>query len=71
MRRQRTNRQCPRCGSKDIVLQDSYSDGVNLYICSDCDHDFEVGGSHRKNGSNRRERYAEPDEETEDYEIDG
>ncbi|MFZ5979652.1 MAG: hypothetical protein ACOYVF_03385 [Candidatus Zixiibacteriota bacterium] len=48
MGRSKKARRCPRCGSKDVLLQDSFSDGVDLYVCADCDHDFEVGGSHGK-----------------------
>ena len=63
-------RKCPRCGSRDVLLQHIYDDGVNLYICSDCDHDFEVGGSHRRNGQPWRERHDEKDEELEGHEFD-
>lgn len=49
MGRSKKSRKCPRCGSKDVILQDTFDDGVSLYICADCDHDFEVGGAGRKN----------------------
>jgi transcription elongation factor Elf1 len=57
MGKARRTRQCPRCGSKDVLLQDSYDDGASLYVCSDCDHGFEVGGVRRKNGHKRSNPY--------------
>ncbi len=44
----RKKRKCPRCNSTDVLLQDSFEDGIDLYICADCDHEFEVGGSRPK-----------------------
>jgi DNA-directed RNA polymerase subunit RPC12/RpoP len=55
MGRAKKARRCPRCGSKDVILQDSFDEGIDLYVCADCDHDFEVGGSiskHRVNDFN-------------------
>lgn len=55
MGRSKKPKQCPRCASKDVILQDSYDDGVDLYVCADCDFDFEVGVStskHRVNDYN-------------------
>ncbi|MFH1699465.1 MAG: hypothetical protein ABIE07_02665 [Candidatus Zixiibacteriota bacterium] len=49
MGRSKKSRQCPRCASKDVILQDTYVDGVNLYVCADCDYEFEVGGYRSKN----------------------
>lgn len=52
MGRSKKSRKCPRCASKDVILQDSYDDGIDLYVCADCDFSFEVGGSvsrHRVN----------------------
>ena len=45
MGRAKKGRRCPRCGSRDVILQDSFDEGIDLYVCADCDHDFEVGGS--------------------------
>ena len=45
MKRSKKSGKCPRCASKDIMLQDSFDDGVDLYVCVDCDYEFEVGGS--------------------------
>jgi len=45
MGRPKKNRKCPRCASSDVLLQDSFDGGVDLYVCADCDHEFEVGGS--------------------------
>jgi transposase-like protein len=44
MGRSKKSRQCPRCASKDVILQDTYVDGVTLYVCADCDYEYEVGG---------------------------
>lgn len=44
MGRSKRARKCPRCGSKNVLLMDSFDDGVYLYLCADCDHEFEVGG---------------------------
>lgn len=57
MGRSGKKRQCPQCGSTDLLLQDSYDDGVELYVCSDCDNEFEVGGIREKH------RRSEDDEE--------
>lgn len=48
MGRSKKTRKCPRCASKDVLLQDSFEDGINLYVCTDCDYEFEVGGSRSK-----------------------
>lgn len=34
---------CPRCGSTEVILQDSTDDGVDVYVCVECDREFEVG----------------------------
>ncbi len=44
MGRAKKSRKCPRCNSSDVLLQDSFDDGIELYVCADCDHEFEVGG---------------------------
>jgi DNA-directed RNA polymerase subunit M/transcription elongation factor TFIIS len=45
MGRSKKVRKCPRCGSKDMMLQDSFDDGVDLYVCDDCDYELEIGVS--------------------------
>jgi len=45
MGRAKKNRKCPRCNGSDVLLQDSFEDGIDLYACADCDYEFEVGGS--------------------------
>lgn len=50
MGRSKKSRKCPRCGGKDIILQDTFDD-VSLYVCADCDFEFEVGGYGRKSRS--------------------
>lgn len=36
---------CPRCGSKDVLLQDTLERNVRVFVCLDCDHEFTLGGS--------------------------
>jgi DNA-directed RNA polymerase subunit RPC12/RpoP len=50
MGRARKSRRCPLCGSRDILLQDAFDYGVDLYMCANCDHEFEVGRSRSKRG---------------------
>jgi DNA-directed RNA polymerase subunit M/transcription elongation factor TFIIS len=42
MSAQKKGRSCPRCGGTDIQLQEEIAPGVLLYVCVDCDHEFEV-----------------------------
>jgi hypothetical protein len=42
-----------------VLLQDSYDDGSHLYVCADCDHEFEVGGH---GGKRRVEEYEYDDD---------
>ena len=56
MGRSRKPPKCPRCGSSDVLLQDICRDGLILYTCADCDHDFEVGGSHRRHNHSHTRR---------------
>ncbi len=64
------SRKCPRCGSKDVLLQDTYDNGVRLYVCSDCDYEFDVGGSRRKNNASQYEQNDEPNDSSSEYEPD-
>lgn len=59
MGRSKRNRKCPRCGSKNILFQDRFDDGAELYVCADCNHEFEVRGS----GSRRRVKNFETDDD--------
>lgn len=59
MGRSKKTRKCPRCSSRDVLLQDSFDDGIDLYICADCDHEFEVRGS--------RLRHRGEDDDVDDY----
>lgn len=45
MKRSKKSRRCPRCSSRDVLIQDTYEDGIVLYVCADCDHEFEVRSS--------------------------
>jgi len=54
MHRSLRGRSCPRCGSRDLQLQETRSARVFLVVCLICDHEFEVGGhSERPRGANR------------------
>ncbi len=55
MGRVKKSKQCPRCSSKDVLLQDSFDDGTALYVCADCDHEFEVGGSKLRNRASKHD----------------
>ena len=49
MGRSKKTIKCPRCASKDVLFNDSFEEGIELYVCADCDYEFEVGGSLLKN----------------------
>jgi DNA-directed RNA polymerase subunit RPC12/RpoP len=70
MGKSKNPRKCPRCGSRDILLQDSFDGGFDLYVCSDCDHEFEVGEGLKKNhGRNYySEDYSDFEHEEEEWE---
>ena len=70
MRRPSRTRRCPRCGSMDVLLQDTNDSGVSLYICTDCDHDFEVGGSRPRGGSRRYDQDDKFDDISSEHEWD-
>jgi len=66
MGRPKRARMCPRCAGKDILLQDTLDDGTLVYVCADCDYEFEVAGSWA------RRRNDETDDEDEyDSQIAG
>lgn len=51
---------CPKCGSRDILLQDTLEHNVNVYVCLDCDEEFSTDGKRREEiRENRRERSRE------------
>lgn len=60
MKRSKKSRKCPRCAGKEIMLQDSFDDGVDLYVCLDCDYEFEFSGS---NSKHRNDYYDYEDED--------
>lgn len=62
MSKQKKARQCPRCSGRDVLLQDSFDDGIDLYICADCDFEFEVSSS--------RSKQKEEDDYDFDYNVD-
>lgn len=68
MGRSKRNRKCPRCSSKNILFQDRFDDGAELYVCADCDHEFEIRGS----GLKRRAQDFEVDEDfdSDDGDVD-
>ena len=45
MGRSKKSRKCPRCAGTDISLAYKLDDGTNVYVCSDCDFEFEIAGS--------------------------
>ena len=59
MSRSKKARKCPRCSSRDILLQDSLDDGTDVYVCADCDLEFEIRGY----ASKRQDDAYEPDVE--------
>ncbi|UCG63213.1 MAG: hypothetical protein JSV52_08010 [Candidatus Zixiibacteriota bacterium] len=55
---------CPKCGSRDVLLQDTLEHNVNVYVCLDCDHEFSSGGKRHEerredHRDERRERHRE------------
>lgn len=64
MGRSKKSKQCPLCGGKDVLLQDTFDDGVRLYVCADCDYEFEVGHSRSKRRDWDDESEDEFDRET-------
>jgi transposase-like protein len=48
VKRSKKTRKCPRCASKEVLFQDTFENGTDLYVCADCDFEFEVGGSRSK-----------------------
>lgn len=48
MKRSKKSRKCPRCSSGNVLLQDSSNDGVDLYVCFDCNYEFEIDGYNPK-----------------------
>lgn len=54
MGRIKNNKCCPRCGSDDVLLQDMLSNSIALYICLDCDKEFETGGHLKKQFEDHR-----------------
>ncbi|HOP06404.1 MAG TPA: hypothetical protein PLF13_03840 [candidate division Zixibacteria bacterium] len=56
MGRSKKGRTCPKCGSKDVLLQDTLEDQTQVYLCMDCDHVFEIGGRFDRKNDRRTER---------------
>jgi transposase-like protein len=48
MGRSKKTKKCPLCGSSDVFIQDSFDDGFDLYICTDCGQEFEVDSSGKR-----------------------
>jgi transposase-like protein len=70
MGRSKKSRRCPRCGSKDVLLQDSFTDGAELYLCTNCDHEFEAGGYRAKRRNEEDYDVNENVDEEVDEDID-
>jgi len=50
---------CPRCGSKDVQMEEEYGQSIRVYTCMDCDHVFESGRKkvrHRDKPEHPREK---------------
>lgn len=51
---------CPRCGSRDVLIQDTLERNVTVYVCLDCDHEFSTDGKrredHREEHRDRRDQ---------------
>jgi len=45
---------CPRCGSRDVLGQDTGERYLSLFVCLDCDHEFQTGaGENKRRDENR------------------
>jgi len=42
MSKKKDIRSCPNCGSKNLQSEGHSKKGRKLYICAECDHEFEV-----------------------------
>jgi len=61
-------KQCPRCGSRDILVEDSPGERALVYVCMDCDHSFDVGGRAREKHEKKRRRQQSPDGSSHEFE---
>lgn len=51
MSKKKDIRSCPNCGSRNLQTENRSKKGRKLYICAECDHEFElrpVNGSDHK-----------------------
>lgn len=71
MGRLKGNKCCPRCGSDDVLLQDMLSNNVSVYVCLECDKEFETGGHQKKHYDDHRSIQLDDDQENPpDYDED-
>ena len=73
MNAQKKGRSCPRCGGTDLQLQEEIAPGVLLYVCVDCDHEFEIKSRSKAEPVLReedREEWENPTYENEDEESE-
>jgi len=68
MKRMGHIKSCPRCGSRDIEVLEG-ADGTTVYVCLDCDHEFESGPGPGKQRDKSRsksshQRSSRPDEDS-------
>lgn len=47
---------CPRCGSRDVLWQDTGERHIGLYVCLDCDHEFQKGANENRRRDEQRHR---------------
>ncbi len=68
MGRLKHNKCCPRCGSDDVLLQDMLGNNIAVYVCLECDKEFEIGGHLKKQFEDHRSLQIDDDQDnTPDY----
>jgi transposase-like protein len=40
----KVHKECPRCGSREVIVEDNDRGGVRVFMCLECDHVFEISG---------------------------
>jgi len=59
MAKKKNIRTCPNCGSRNLQAEGHSKKGRILYICSECDHEFEIRAGNESDRWNREdEDYA-------------
>jgi len=55
MSRRNRGKNCPRCGSKDVQLQEDLQENTVLYVCMDCDYQLPTGAPSPRKEPRRRD----------------